>query len=102
MIFSMLVSWLLFVIIWLVSGKESGDGVCHAKFALPAGVLMGFNNFLTLSLASKFNASVLFPTVSVFQTVFNLIFSKIFFKEKLNIRQIIGILVGVMSVILIK
>ena len=102
MIFSMLVSLLLFVIIWLVSGKESGDGVCHAKFALPAGVLMGFNNFLTLSLASKFNASVLFPTVSVFQTVFNLIFSKIFFKEKLNIRQIIGILVGVTSVILIK
>jgi drug/metabolite transporter (DMT)-like permease len=102
MIFSMLVSLLLFVIIWLVSGKESGDGVCHAKFAIPAGVLMGFNNFLTLSLASKFNASVLFPTVSVFQTVFNIVFSKIFFKEKLSPRQIIGILIGVVSVILIK
>ena len=102
MIFSMLVSFLLFVIVWLASGKDAGDGVCHAKFALPAGVLMGFNSFLTLSLASKFNASVLFPTVSVFQTVFNLLFSKIFFREKLNVRQIIGILVGVSSVILIK
>jgi drug/metabolite transporter (DMT)-like permease len=102
MIFSMFVSLLLFVFVWAVVKKDSGDGVCHAKYALPAGVLMGFNNFLTLSLASKFNASVLFPTVSVFQTVFNLLFSKLFFKEKVNIRQIIGILVGVASVILIK
>lgn len=102
MIFSMLVSLVLFVCVWLFSKGESGDGGCHAKFALPAGVLMGFNNFLTLSLASKFNASVLFPTVSVFQTVFNIVFSKIFFKEKLSPRQIIGILIGVVSVILIK
>lgn len=102
MIFSMFVSLLLFVFVWAVVKKDSGDGVCHAKYALPAGVLMGFNNYLTLALASKLNASVLFPTVSVFQTVFNLLFSKIFFKEMLNVRQIIGILLGVASVILIK
>jgi drug/metabolite transporter (DMT)-like permease len=102
MIFSMLISFVLFICVWAFRKKDSGDGVCHAKFALPAGILMGFNNYLTLSLAAKFNASVLFPTVSVFQTVFNIIFSKIFFGEKLNIRQIVGILAGVVSVILIK
>ena len=102
MIFSSFVSLLLFIAVWLSAGKCQGDGLNHAKFAIPAGALMGFNNFLTLFLSSKISASVLFPTVSVFQTVFNLLFSKIFFREKLNIRQIIGILVGVASVILIK
>jgi len=89
----------LSALIYRNDGKFKKENV---KFAAPAGVLLGLNNYLTLSLSSLLNASVLFPTVSVFQVIFNLAFSKLIFKEKLSLIQIFGVLLGVISVLLIK
>ena len=87
---------------WAVVKKDSGDGVCHAKYALPAGVLMGFNNYLTLALASKLNASVLFPIVSVANIAIVWLIGILFFKEKLTVLQTIGLILGVSSIVLLK
>jgi drug/metabolite transporter (DMT)-like permease len=84
----------------LTSGQK--PTLSHTKYAAPSGALMGLNGYLTLYLSSKLPASVLFPTVSVIQTLFNIIFSRVFFKERLTRMQIVGIILGAVSVILIR
>ena len=100
--YSMFACFLLFVTSLLFCKKNNSSKRANAKYAAPAGMLMGLNNYLTLTLSSKFNASVLFPTISIFQVLFNLTFSRAIFKEKLTFFQISGIALGVISVLLIK
>jgi len=70
--------------------------------ALPAGMLMGLNNFLTLTLASKLDSAVLFPMLTIFSIIFNVSVSKLFFKDDFSKAQMLGIVFGVCSVLLIK
>jgi len=100
--YSMLICLSIFALSALIYRNDGKFKKENVKFAAPAGVLLGLNNYLTLSLSSLLNASVLFPTVSVFQVIFNLAFSKLIFKEKLSLIQIFGVLLGVISVLLIK
>ena len=101
-IYSMFICLLLFALSAFLCRNDGKMKIENVKFAAPAGVLMGLNNYLTLSLSSLLDASVLFPTVSVFQVVFNLTFSKFIFNEKLSLLQIFGVVIGVISVLLIK
>ena len=101
-IYSMFICLLQFALSAFLCRNDGKMKIENVKFAAPAGVLMGLNNYLTLSLSSLLDASVLFPTVSVFQVVFNLTFSKFIFKEKLSLLQIFGVVIGVISVLLIK
>jgi len=70
--------------------------------ALPAGMLMGLNNFLTLTLASKLDSAVLFPMLTIFSMIFSVSVSKLFFKDDFSKVQMLGIVFGVCSVLLIK
>lgn len=72
------------------------------KYAAPSGFLGGANSYLMLALSAKVNASVLFPVTTVFHMVFNILTSRLLFKDKLTLLQIAGICVGILSVILIK
>lgn len=101
-IYSMFVCLLLFVLSAFLHRNDGNFKTENIKFAAPAGALLGLNNYLTLSLSSALDASVLFPTVSVFQVIFNLTFSKFIFKEKLSKLQLCGVALGVISVLLIK
>ena len=71
-------------------------------YAMVAGVLMGAANYLTLYLSAKVSASVLFPMITVFSALLNVTVSALVFKDRFTLRQGIGILLGVVSVLLIK
>ena len=98
--FSFLSAFLILFIITVF--KKEKPNVKNIKFAIPAGIFLGSANFLTLFLSAKMDASVLFPTTTVFKVMFVCLASRFFFKDKLTIKQFCGIVLGVISVILIK
>ena len=100
MIYSLCVAFILFLIITICKNEEKGTGVM--RYAVIAGILMGLGNYLTLVLSSKVDATVLFPMISVFSMLCNVIVSKFYFKDKFNVTQLAGISIGVFSVLLIK
>ena len=71
-------------------------------YAVLAGILMGVANLITLHLAAGVNASVLFPMITIFSMLSNVIISRLVFGDRFSPRQLCGILIGVISVILIK
>ena len=101
--FSLVASFFMTAVLLLVSlikrEKASKESI---KFALPAGALMGLANFLSLVLSSKIDATVLFPMITIFTIILNWLVSKLFFKDKFSLAQIFGIILGAVSVILIK
>lgn len=100
MICSLCVTFILFLIITICKNEEKGTGVM--RYAVIAGILMGIGNYLTLVLSSKVDATVLFPMISAFSMLCNVIVSKFYFKDKFNVTQLTGIGIGVFSVLLIK
>lgn len=100
MIYSIVVTFILFLVTSICKKEEKNTVVM--RYAILAGILMGLGNYLTLVLSSKVNATVLFPIISVFSMLCNVIVSKLYFKDKFSIMQLIGIAFGVFSVLLIK
>ena len=100
MIYSLCVTFILFLVISIYKREEKSTGVM--RYAVIAGILMGLGNYLTLVLSSKVDATVLFPLVSIFSMLCNVLVSKLYFKDKFSIMQLIGIGLGVLSVLLIK
>ena len=100
MIHSLFVTFILFFII--SKYKKEGKCIGVMRYAILAGILMGVGNYLTLVLSAKVNATVLFPIISVSSMLCNVIVSKLYFKDKFSIMQLIGISLGVFSVLLIK
>lgn len=91
---------LMLLVVYLVrKEKTTVNGV---KFACPAGVLMGLANFLSLTLSATMDATVLFPLITISTIMLNCTLSRILFKDKFSAAQIIGIVLGAVSVILIK
>ncbi len=100
MIYSIAVTFILFLAISICKKEEKNTGVM--KYAVLAGILMGVGNYLTLVLSSKVDATVLFPIISVFSMLCNVIISKLYFKDKFSVMQLTGIGFGVLSVLFIK
>lgn len=100
MVYSLGVTFILFLTTAICKKEEKNTRVM--KYAVLAGILMGVGNYLTLVLSSKIDASVLFPIVSVFSMICNVIVSKLYFKDKFSVMQLTGICFGVFSVLLIK
>lgn len=73
-----------------------------SKSAVLSGMFTGVAYLLSLYLASVFNATVLFPILAVCAALFNCIASRIIFKDKLRKTQIVAVVLGVVSVILIQ
>ncbi|MBQ8432036.1 MAG: EamA family transporter [Clostridia bacterium] len=71
-------------------------------YSLPAGLFMGLASYLTLFLSSRMEGSLLFPLVTVTQTILNLLLSMLLFRERLCPRQIVGLVLGLFSILLIR
>ena len=100
MVYSLCITFILF---WIISICKKGERITGVKmYAVVAGILMGIGNYLTLVLSSKVDATVLFPIISIFSMLCNVIVSKIYFKDKFSVMQLVGIFLGVFSVLLIK
>ena len=100
MIYSMFITFALFMVLSVL--KKENKNTNSAKYAIASGMLMGIGNYITLILSSNVNASILFPITSIFSMLFNVIISKLYFKDTFNILQLAGIGLGVISVLLIK
>lgn len=71
-------------------------------YGFSAGILEGLSGYIVLYLAGSENASVLFPVVSVIKVITVWIIGRVLFKEKLKALQLFGLLLGVLSIILLK
>lgn len=100
MFFGILICFFLFFSASLFQGRMCEKS--SAKYAVGAGLFMGFANFLTLFLSSKVSASVLFPVVTMFTVILNTSISRLVFKDKLSRTQLVGIFAGVLSIVMIK
>ena len=98
------VTFSLTAVLFLLIGCWRRERTTVASFAysLPAGLFMGVASYLTLFLSSKMDATLLFPLVTVTQTILNLAFSVLFFRERLCGRQILGFFLGLLSILLIR
>ena len=120
MLISMVFAFLIFLFIRLKSKitekgvfiKTDAPAKCNfvkkilLNLALSLGLLSGvfncFANFSILFLANSENASVLFPILSALNTIGACLIGRLFFKEKLSPLQFTSILLGIISVVLLK
>lgn len=70
--------------------------------ALAAGVMNGLSNYIVLYLSAAENASVLFPVCSVAQIITTCFIGRLAFSEKLKRIQIVGIVFGITSIVLLN
>lgn len=113
LLLSFVVSFLysLINIIWLKSKKDveyqnKTDILFNKKLILTAilvlsGVCVAVQNKLNLFLAGVMDSAVFFPLVNGGGLVLSTVASVLFFKEKLNVKQWIGVITGIVSVILL-
>lgn len=79
----------------------------HAPFSLnlcglTAGAMNGLANYLVLFLAATEKASVLFPVVSVANTMAAWLAGRFLFRERLEARQLWGLGCGILAVLLLN
>ena len=104
----MIIALSLFVLFAVVMSfaKERQDlGFCIKKGWLPAivcGVANALVNLLTMVLQGRMPVSVLFPLVSSGGLVLTFFLSRFLYKEKLSKTQIIGFILGTLSVVFLN
>ena len=69
-------------------------------FAAPAGFGNGIINLLVMILSASMAASVLFPVISAAGIIASFIIGAIFYKEKFSAPQLVGVALGLVSVVL--
>ncbi len=70
-------------------------------FALLCGVITFAVNFINLKLSGEMPSQIFFPIVNGGGIILSLLSAKILFKEKFTVRQIIGIVGGIASLVVI-
>lgn len=65
------------------------------------GICSAFNNKLNLYLSGVINSAVLFPLLNGGGAVLTITFSVIIFKERLSLRQWIGVVLGIGAIVLL-
>lgn len=98
---SAFISVLLILSITHMMDKRS-PGFSFCSEGLIAGIMNGAANYIVLCLASTENASVLFPMVSVANVIAVWLIGKIAFQERLRPIQLLGLVLGVASIVLLK
>lgn len=63
------------------------------------GLANGGVNFGTMVLTNVMSASVMFPIISAGSVIINCIVSILFYKEKLSVTQIFGVLLGISAIV---
>lgn len=104
----MIIALLLMIVVTLVLSfaKEKEDMVSCAKLGwLPALVCGAANvimNFLVMVLQGLMPVSVLFPLISAGSLVLTYFLARFLYKEKLSKRQIVGYILGTLSVVFLN
>lgn len=96
---------LAIVLILLSAASFTKPDRSHLSFSVLgaiAGLLNCSSNYIVLYLSATENASVLFPIVSVVNIAAAWVAGILFFKEKLTVLQAIGLILGAVSIVLLK
>lgn len=97
--------WALLCGYIILTITQAASTKTERKFSLlgmVAGVANCLANYIALYLSATENASVLFPVVSIANIVAVSIIGILFFKERLKSHQILGLIIGAVSVLLLK
>ena len=99
--------WALLCVLLLLFVTYRTNGQSQAKLEFSVlGVFSGIANcmanYIVLYLSAVENASVLFPVISICNIVAVWMIGIIFFKERLRVLQVIGLVTGVVAVVLLK
>lgn len=93
------------LIVWsavAVKQRENNAPVKLSLLGLTAGFMNWSANYILLVLSATENASVLFPVVSIAGIIAVWLMGIVFFKERLKGAQALGLILGVVSVLLLK
>ncbi len=83
------------------SGKPSILTLIPVILMVISGICVAANNNLNLYLSGVIDSAVFFPIVNGGHLVLTTVTAVIFFKEKLSVKQWIGIFLGIVSVVLL-
>lgn len=93
------------LIVWSVVAvrqKEEPSRTTLSLLGMVSGLMNCSANYILLYLSATENASVLFPIVSIANIIAVWLLGIVFFKERLKRTQVLGLVVGVISVVLLK
>lgn len=100
-----IVTVICFAVFFANTKQKSNNAKIQPKqliFGAGSGISNGIMNYLTLVLSGKMDASILFPAMSALTMILACIFSRVIFKSKLKANQIIGVFIGIISLVLLK
>ena len=92
-------------IILLVTHNSKRNRTGKIEFSLlgiTSGIANCLANYIVLYLSATENASVLFPIIAIANIITVWVIGLLFFKERLRVLQAIGLVIGVLSVVLLK
>ncbi len=92
-------------IILTITHNTKRNGKVKFEFSLlgiASGIANCCANYIVLYLSATENASVLFPIIAVANIITVWVIGILFFKERLRVLQTIGLVMGVVSVVLLK
>ena len=92
-------------IILLVTHNSKRNRTGKIEFSLlgiTSGIANCLANYIVLYLSATENASVLFPIIAIANIITVWVIGLLFFKERLRVLQAIGLMIGVLSVVLLK
>lgn len=101
MFWALLCAWIVWSVV-AVWQKEEQSRATLSLLGMVSGLMNCSANYILLYLSATENASVLFPIVSIANIIAVWLLGIVFFKERLKHTQALGLVVGVISVVLLK
>lgn len=90
----------------LVIKNERQEVSCYAKkgwyFAVLCGLMNGVVNLFVMILSARIPVALMFPLISAGGIIVTYLVSKFFYKERLTGMQLVGFLIGIVSVIFLN
>ncbi len=84
------------------SSEAKVQTTAKAPYAVFAGLCVAAMQYICLFVAARVDSMIMFPLDAIYGTLFGVLASRIIFKEKFTVVQIVGVCLGVFSVILLN
>lgn len=98
----LIVAIVMFALGAVKSENIKNDVLCAIKYGAAEGVANGIVNLAVMVLTGMLATSVIFPTISAGGMAMTFVLAAAVFKEKLNLKQIIGYILGIAAVLLLN
>jgi drug/metabolite transporter (DMT)-like permease len=101
MFFSMLAVIVISITFILITRSKPGRSTIKqgGLFATVSGVMNALTNLLVMTVSINMPLSVVSPFVSAGGILITALFAFLFFREKLSMRELVGLVVGTVSVV---